>query len=100
VLAGLGARRADALAGDVANFLWYLLGMGGWLVPAYRAEVYARTLRTPVPPAAVPVIDQPRVTTRYVEIDYAWRVGAGRHAALAALLRRLAGDLGTALAPG
>lgn len=39
----------NALAGDVANFLWYLLGMGGWLVPAYQPEVYARTLRTPSP---------------------------------------------------
>ena len=55
--------------------------MRGWLVPAYQPEVYAHTLRTPVPPAAVPVIDQLRVTTRYVEIDYTWRVGAGRHAA-------------------
>jgi len=89
----------NALAGDVANFLWYLLGMGGWLVPAYQPEVYERTLRTPVPPAAVPVIDQLRVTSRRIEVDDTWRVGAGRHAALAALLRRLAGDLGTVLAP-
>ncbi|HUY47270.1 MAG TPA: NUDIX domain-containing protein, partial [Streptosporangiaceae bacterium] len=89
----------NALAGDIANFLWYLLGMGGWLVPAYQAEVYARTLCMPVPPAAVPVIDHLRVTTRHVEIDYTWRVGAGRHAALAALLHRLAGDLGAVLAP-
>jgi hypothetical protein len=47
----------------------------------------------------VPVIDRLRVSTRYVEIDYTWRVGAGRLVALAALLRRLVGDLGTALAP-
>jgi hypothetical protein len=89
----------NALAGDAANFLWYLLGMGGWLVPAYQPAVYARTLRTPVPPAAAPVIDHLRVTDRYIEIDYTWRAGAGRRAALAALLRRLGGDLGTALAP-
>jgi hypothetical protein len=89
----------NALAGEVANFLWYLLGMGGWLVPAYQPEVYARTLRTPIPPAAVPVIDQLRVTARYVEVNYTWRMGTGRHAALTALLRRLAGDLGTALTP-
>jgi hypothetical protein len=42
----------NALAGDAANFLWYLLGMGGWLVPAYQPAVYARTLRTPVPPGS------------------------------------------------
>jgi hypothetical protein len=89
----------NALAGDAANFLWYLLGMGGWLVPAYQPAVYARTLRTPVPPAAAPVIDHLRATARYIEIDYTWRVGAGRHAALTALLRRLGGDLGSVLAP-
>jgi hypothetical protein len=90
----------NVLAADTANFLWYLLGMGGWLVPAYQADVYARTLRTPVPPLATPVIDRLHVTARYIEIDYNWQAGAGRRAALAALLHRLARDLGTALAPG
>ena len=47
----------NVLAGDVANLLWYLLGMGGWLVPAYQPEVYARTLRAPVPPVATPFVD-------------------------------------------
>ena len=90
----------NVLAADIANFLWYLLGMGGWLVPAYQADVYERTLRTPVPPVAVPAIDHLRVTSRHVEIDYTWHVGPGRHAALGTLLRRLAGDLGAALTPG
>jgi hypothetical protein len=90
----------NALASDVANFLWYLLGMGGWLVPAYEPSVYARTLRSPVPPIATPVINHLHVTTRSVEVTSIWRSGAGRHAALGALLRCLAGDLGSALAPG
>ncbi|HVB43262.1 MAG TPA: hypothetical protein VNF47_11225 [Streptosporangiaceae bacterium] len=90
----------NALASDTANFLWYLLGMGGWLVPAYQPGVYARTLRAPVPPIATPVIGHLRVTTRSVEIISTWQTGAGRHAALSTLLHRLAGDLGTALAPG
>jgi hypothetical protein len=90
----------NVLAADTANFLWYLLGMGGWLVPAYQAGVYERTLRAPVPPVATPVINCLCVTTRYIEIDYTWQAGAGRRAALAALLHRLARDLGTALAPG
>jgi hypothetical protein len=90
----------NVLAADTANFLWYLFGMGGWLVPAYQAGVYARTLRTPVPPLATPVIDRLHVTAGHIEIDYTWRAGAGRRAALAALLHRLARDLGTALAPG
>lgn len=90
----------NALASDAANFLWYLLGLGGWLVPAYQPGVYQRTLRQPVPPVAIPVIDQLRVTPRLVEIDYTWHTGAGRHLALVTLLQRLATDLGTALAPG
>jgi hypothetical protein len=90
----------NVLAGDAANLLWYLLGMGGWLVPAYEPDVYGRTLRTPIPPATAPAVDHLRATVRYIEIDYTWRLGVGRHAALTALLRRLGGDLGTTLAPG
>jgi hypothetical protein len=90
----------NALAADTANLLWYLLGMGGWLVPTYQPGVYARTLRTPVPPVATPVIDYLRVTARHIEISYTWQAGAGRHTALAALLHRLTRDLGAALAPG
>jgi hypothetical protein len=89
----------NALAGDAANFLWYLLGMGGWLVPTYQPSVYARTLRAPVPPVATPVAGHLRITVRAVELSYTWQVGAGRHAALATLLHRLAADLGAALAP-
>lgn len=89
----------NALAGDAANFLWYLLGMGGWLVPTYQPGVYARTLRTPVPPIATPIIDHLHVTRRAVEITCTWQTGAGRHAAINTLLNRLDGDLGTALAP-
>jgi hypothetical protein len=89
----------NALASDTANFLWYLLGMGGWLVPTYQADVYERTLRAPVPPVATPVVEHLCVTPRRLEIDYTWQVGAGRHSAIAALLHRLASDLGTALAP-
>jgi len=89
----------NALASDAANFLWYLLGMGGWLVPAYQPGVYKRTLRAPVPPVATPVIDHLRITARSVELGYTWQAGAGRHAALATLLHRLATDLGTTLAP-
>jgi hypothetical protein len=88
----------NALASDVANFLWYLLAMGGWLVPTYQASVYERTLCTPIPPLATPTVDYLRVTTRRVEIDYTWRVGIGRRTALTTLLRRLTSDLGMAIA--
>lgn len=89
----------NALASDAATFLWYLLGMGGWLVPGYQPGVYQRTLRNPVPPAASPLVGQISVTPRRVEISYTWRAGVGRRAALVTLLHRLATDLGTALAP-
>ena len=88
----------NVLAGDVANFLWYLLAMGGWLVPAYQASVYERTLCTPVPPLVTPTVNHLRVTTRRVEIDYTWHVGTGRRTALTTLLQRTGGDLGMAVA--
>lgn len=90
----------NTLAGDIANLLWYLLGTGGWLVPTYQPAVYRRTLRMPVPPVATPAIEHLRITERRVELDYTWNVGAGRRAALATLLQRLTGDLGSALAVG
>jgi len=89
----------NALAGDLANLTWYLLGMGGWLVPAYQPATYERTLRAPVPPVTAPVVERLRVDDRRVSVDYTWRVGPGRHAAIEALLRRLGGDLATVLAP-
>jgi hypothetical protein len=89
----------NALASDAATFLWYLLGMGGWLVPAYQPNVYKRTLRNPIRPATSPLVGQVSVTRRRVEISYSWRAGAGRQAALATLLHRLGSELGTVLAP-
>jgi hypothetical protein len=89
----------NALVSDAATFLWYLLGMGGWLVPGYQPGVYQRTLHNPVPPAASPLIGQIAVAARRVEISYTWHAGAGRRAALVTLLHRLATDLGSVLAP-
>ncbi|MDQ2874206.1 MAG: NUDIX domain-containing protein, partial [Actinomycetota bacterium] len=90
----------NALAGDAANLLWYLLGMGGWLVPAYQPATYARTLRYPVPPAAGPAVDRLALHAGRIELDYTWSAGPGRRTALGTLLGRLRGDLGTAIAPG
>lgn len=73
--------------------------MGGWLVPTYQPDGYARTLCNPLPPVATPVIDCLRVTTRSIEADATWYAGAGRHTAIVTLLHRLHGDLGAALAP-
>jgi len=89
----------NALAGDIAILLWYLLAMGGWLVPTYQPATYARTLTTPLPPRAEPGIDHLALGDRHIEINYTWTVGAGRHASIQTLLHRLDGDLGTALSP-
>lgn len=92
----------NVLAGDVANLLWYLLAMGGWLVPAYQHDVYLRTLRYHLGPVATPVVDHLDVSERHrrIEIESRWRVGAGRGAALDALLAALHGDLGALCAIG
>lgn len=90
----------NVLAGDAANLLWYLLGMGGWLVPTYQPATYGRTLREPRPPLVHPVVERLVVRQRAIEIDYVWALGPGRRAALDTLVRRLNGDLGTAITAG
>jgi hypothetical protein len=90
----------NALAGDAANLLWYLLSLGGWLVPAYHPATYAHTLRHPQPPLTGPTLDDLRIHPNRIELDWTWSTGPGRHAALSALHSRLRGDLGTAISPG
>jgi hypothetical protein len=89
----------NTLAGEAANLLWYLLGMGGWLVPRYQPDVYARTMRLVLAPVVTPVIDHMDASTRHhhVEISYTWAAGPGRHAAIRRLAGWLQGDLATAL---
>lgn len=87
----------NALAGEAAVLLWYLLAMGGWLVPRYKPLTYARTLRGgrsgPMPPA----VTHARVQGDLVEVTARLRAGAGRRAAIAALVARLHGDVGVLL---
>lgn len=85
----------NTLAGEIANLLWYLLAMGGWLVPVFQPDVYARTLRLALPPVATPRIEQCDVSTtaRRLEITYSWNVGTGRQAALHRLVERIRTDL-------
>jgi hypothetical protein len=94
----------NVLAGDLANLLWYLLGMGGWLVPRYQPATYARTLRLALPPVTGPEIGYLDIAAhrRRAELSYTWRTGPGRQAAIRRLLTWLDGDLSAALgcAPG
>ena len=89
----------NVLAGEVANLLWYLLGMGGWLVPRYQPATYTQTLRLALPPVTVPAIDSLDVSVhrQRAELTYAWRTGLGRQAAIKRLLTWLDRDLGAAL---
>jgi hypothetical protein len=89
----------NLFAGDVANMLWYLLGMGGWLVPRYQPATYARTLRLALPPLTGPAIDHLHISAhrQCAELTYLWKTGPGRQAAVRRLLTWLDGDLGTAL---
>jgi 8-oxo-dGTP pyrophosphatase MutT (NUDIX family) len=92
----------NSLAGDAAILVWYLLGMGGWLVPTYRPATYRRTLRRPLPPVATPTVRNLDVShrRRHVSLDYSWTVGPGRQMAIATVRSALAGDLGAAITAG
>jgi hypothetical protein len=88
----------NTIAGEVAVLLWYLLGMGGWLVPAYQPRTYAQTLRQrghgSVPPSVTHLTRGDRI-----EVEFTYRARAGRQAAINTLTQRVHGDIGTLLAP-
>lgn len=90
----------NTLPGEIANLLWYLLALGGWLVPSYQPDVYTRTLPLHLAPAVTPTLAHVELSTRrrHVDMHYTWPTGPGRHIALTRLLDRLATDLGDAAA--
>lgn len=89
----------NTLAGEAANLLWYLLGMGGWLVPAYQPTTYMRTLRHRGHGAVPPDITHLQARGGHIEVDFTFRARPGRRAAIDALLTRLRTDLGGLLTP-
>ncbi|MFR9727519.1 hypothetical protein ACL02R_29780 [Streptomyces sp. MS19] len=90
----------NTLAGEIANLLWYLFALGGWLVPTYQPDVYSRTLSQHLLPVTLPAVEHAELSARHRRLDIhsAWHVGPGRHAALTRLLTRLTTDLGEAAA--
>lgn len=83
----------NTAAGEAANLLWYLMAMGGWLVPRYQPDVYARTLRMALAAQTSPCVDHLALhaTARHIDIRYSWNVGRGRHAAVKGALHGLCG---------
>lgn len=88
----------NTLVGEIANLLWYLLALGGWLVPACQHDVYTRPLPLHLPRSPPPTVEFAELSARHRKLDlyYTWRIGPGRHTALTRLLGRLATDLGDA----
>ncbi|MFJ6408156.1 hypothetical protein ACIQK9_21815 [Streptomyces hydrogenans] len=83
----------NTVAGEAANLLWYLMALGGWLVPRYQPDVYARTLRLALPPLTRPCIDHLELhrSSRHIDVRYSWNTGPGRRAALTRALDGLRG---------
>ncbi|GAA1336891.1 hypothetical protein GCM10009647_079560 [Streptomyces sanglieri] len=88
----------NTLPGEIANLLWYLLALGGWLVPTYQSDIYTRTLPMHLPPTAIPAVEHAERSNRHHRLDLhcSWPAGPGRHTALTRLLDRLTTDLGDA----
>lgn len=84
----------NTVAGEAANLLWYLMALGGWLVPRYQPDVYARTLRLALPPLSRPRIEHLELhrSSRHIDVQYSWNTGLGRHAALTRALDGLRGE--------
>ncbi|MFJ7127319.1 hypothetical protein [Streptomyces sp. NPDC098101] len=87
----------NTVAGEAANLLWYLMGLGGWLVPRYRPDVHARTLRLALPPLSGPRIEHLELhrSSRHIDVRYSWNTGPGRAAALTRALDGLRGENGS-----
>ncbi|MFJ6185689.1 hypothetical protein [Streptomyces sp. NPDC092295] len=82
----------NTLPGESAIFLWYLMALGGWLVPRYQPDTYQRTLRLALTPRTAPRVEHCALdeTERHITLRYTWAVEPGRHAALTRALQNLA----------
>ncbi|WP_282696133.1 hypothetical protein [Streptomyces sp. CC208A] len=89
----------NTVVGETANLLWYLMALGGWLVPRYQPDVYARTLRLALPPLARPRVEHLELhrSSRHIDVRYSWNTDPGRAAALTRALDGLRGEHGGGL---
>ncbi|GGS09584.1 hypothetical protein Snoj_16430 [Streptomyces nojiriensis] len=89
----------NTAAGEAANLIWYLMALGGWLVPRYQPDVYARSLRLALPPLTRPRIEHLELNEgrRHIDVRYFWDTGPGRSAAVTRALGGLRGEGGSGL---
>ncbi|MDK0520435.1 hypothetical protein [Streptomyces sp. ML-6] len=88
----------NTVVGEAANLLWYLMALGGWLVPRYQPYAYARTLRLALLPLSRPHIEHLELhrDSRHIDVRYSWNIGPGRTAALTRALHGLAASTAAA----
>ncbi|MGW8993063.1 hypothetical protein ACWGRF_24465 [Streptomyces zhihengii] len=84
----------NTVAGEAANLLWYLMALGGWLVPRYQPDVYTRTLNLALPPLTRPRIESLDLhrDSQHIDVRYSWNTGPGRTKAIARALGGLCGE--------
>ncbi|MFD4240167.1 hypothetical protein ACFWP3_00865 [Streptomyces sp. NPDC058525] len=89
----------NTAVGEAANLLWYLMALGGWLIPHYQPDVYVRTLRLALPPLTRPRIEHLELHegSRHIDVRYSWNTGPGRQTAIARALHGLRGEDGCGL---
>lgn len=77
----------NTICGEIANLLWYLLALGGWLVPTYQPHTHQRTLRHPRKHSA-PTIDVSN-QRHGIHVALRWTSGKGRAAAIKELVKQV-----------
>ncbi|MGW2654279.1 hypothetical protein ACWC1D_11515 [Streptomyces sp. NPDC001478] len=89
----------NTVAGEAATLLWYLMALGGWLVPRYQPDVYARTLRLALPPLTRPRIEHLELHRpgRHIDVQYSWNTSSGRAAAITRALDGLRIESGSGM---
>ncbi|MFB7630446.1 hypothetical protein ACFC0M_05780 [Streptomyces sp. NPDC056149] len=82
----------NSIAGEFANFLWYVSALGGWLVPTYNPAAFLDHPATfDHVPANTPQLGPVSIDrgTRTVHIDYTPRLTASRRTAVTAYWQQL-----------
>ncbi|WP_055534681.1 hypothetical protein [Streptomyces graminilatus] len=93
----------NSIVGELANFLWYICALGGWLVPTYNVPAFTDHPATfDHVPANTPEIHRAEVdhAARTVRIDYTLRLAGPRRSAVTAYWNDLVRPVAERLWPG